>query len=192
VIRTRFTRKYADVHLGKGVIRTTGVVVATGEPGRLFGQLERHVRRGQGFAVVTQPLPAAVAREAGRRGSVQTEVGDAPHWLRWLPDGRVLFAGAVSTPVPDRQLPKALVARTAQLMYELSVQYPAISGLPAHWGWSVPVVTTPDGLPWIGPHRNYPFHFFALAFGWHFLMKLASGNPTHGITIDHASTQRCR
>jgi glycine/D-amino acid oxidase-like deaminating enzyme len=28
-------------------------------------------------------------------------------------------------------------------------------------------VTTPDGLPWIGPHRNYPFHFFALAFGWH-------------------------
>jgi glycine/D-amino acid oxidase-like deaminating enzyme len=26
---------------------------------------------------------------------------------------------------------------------------------------------TPDGLPWIGLHRNYPFHFFALAFGWH-------------------------
>jgi glycine/D-amino acid oxidase-like deaminating enzyme len=51
-------------------------------------------------------------------------------------------------------------------MYELSVQYPAISGLPAHWGWPVPVVTTPDGLPWIGPHRNYPFHFFAVAFGW--------------------------
>jgi RimJ/RimL family protein N-acetyltransferase len=21
-------------------------------------------------------------------------------------------------------------------------------------------------LPWIGPHRNYPFHFFAMAFGW--------------------------
>ena len=52
-------------------------------------------------------------------------------------------------------------------MYELSLRYPAISGLPAHWGWEQPVVTTPDGLPWIGPHRNYPFHFFALAFGWH-------------------------
>jgi glycine/D-amino acid oxidase-like deaminating enzyme len=52
-------------------------------------------------------------------------------------------------------------------MYELSVRYPVISGLPAHCGWDVPVVTTMDRLPWIGPHRNYPFHFFALAFGWH-------------------------
>ena len=52
-------------------------------------------------------------------------------------------------------------------MYELSLRYPSISGLPAHWGWDLPVVSTPDGLPWIGPHRNYPFHFFAMAFGWH-------------------------
>jgi glycine/D-amino acid oxidase-like deaminating enzyme len=31
----------------------------------------------------------------------------------------------------------------------------------------MPVTTAADGLPWIGPHRNFPFHFFALAFGWH-------------------------
>ena len=42
-----------------------------------------------------------------------------------------------------------------------------ISGLPAHWGWETEIVTTPDGLPWIGPHRNFPFHFFTLGFGWH-------------------------
>jgi glycine/D-amino acid oxidase-like deaminating enzyme len=167
VLRTRFTRKYADVFLEQGTIRTTGIFVATGEPGRLFGQLERHVRRAQGFAVVTEPLSAAMAREAGRRSAVQTEWSAAPHFLRWLPDGRAMFMGGLSAPVPARQLPKVLVGRTAQLMYELSLQYPAISGLPAHWGWSVPVVTTPDGLPWIGPHRNFPFHFFALAFGWH-------------------------
>jgi glycine/D-amino acid oxidase-like deaminating enzyme len=53
------------------------------------------------------------------------------------------------------------------LMYELSLRYPAISGLPAKWGWRVPVVSTADGLPWIGAHRNYPFHFFAIAFGAH-------------------------
>jgi glycine/D-amino acid oxidase-like deaminating enzyme len=47
------------------------------------------------------------------------------------------------------------------------LRYPEISGLPARWGWELPVVTTPDGLPWIGAHRNYPFHFFAMAFGWH-------------------------
>jgi glycine/D-amino acid oxidase-like deaminating enzyme len=77
-----------------------------------------------------------------------------------------VFAGALSPAAAPRQADKAVVARTAQLMYELSLRYPVISGLPARWGWRAPVVAAPDGLPWIGAHRNFPFHFFALGFGW--------------------------
>src|SRR5262245_58067467 len=166
VRRTRFTRKYADVVLAAGKIRTRGIVIATGEPGTLFGQLRRHVRRADGYLVVTEPLAAPMRREVGRRTSVLTEAADSPHWLRWLPDDRALFAGALSAPVPARLRDKAIRHRTAQLMYELSVRYPTISGLQAAWGWDAPVVSTFDGLPWVGPHRNYPFHFFAMAFGW--------------------------
>jgi glycine/D-amino acid oxidase-like deaminating enzyme len=167
VKRTRFTRKYADVVLDAGTIRTTAVVVATGGPGTLFSQLRRHVREADGFVVVTEPLSAAMRRETGRRMSVMTEAGEAPPWLRWLPDDRAMFAGALGPRVGPRQVDKAIIGRTSELMYELSVRYPVISGLPARWGWRVPVVRTPDGVPWIGPHRNYPFHFFAMAFGWH-------------------------
>lgn len=167
VTRTRFTRKEAFVSLSSGTIRTKGVVVATGEPGALFGQLCRHVRRSSGYVVVTHRLTAPMLRETGRHAGVITEISADPHWLRWLPDGRALFAGALSRPVGARQVDQALVQRTAQLMYELSVRYPVISGLPAAWSWEVPVVSTLDGLPWIGPHRNYPFHFFAMALGWH-------------------------
>lgn len=168
VRRTRFTRKHAIVVAATGSrVRTRGVFVATGEPGALFGQLRRHVRRLEGFAVVTHPLNAAMRRETGPHDAVITEAGPSPHWLRWLTEDRALFAGALAKPVPSRQLERTLVQRTAQLMYELSVRYPAISGLPAAWGWNTPVVTTLDGLPWIGPHRNYPHHFFALALGWH-------------------------
>ena len=78
-----------------------------------------------------------------------------------------MFSGALAAPVGSRLRDKAVVQRTAQLMYELSLRHPVISGLPAAWGWRVPVAYTPDGLPWIGTHRNYPFHFFALALGWH-------------------------
>jgi gamma-glutamylputrescine oxidase len=166
VRRTRFTRKYADVLLATGSIRTRMVFVATGTPGSLFSSLRRHVREEDAFVVVTEPLTAAMRREAGRRDSVMTEAGPAPHWLRWLHDGRAMFAGGLTKPVPPRQRDKAIVARTAELMYELSVRYPVISGLPAGWGWRIPVVSTADGLPWIGAHRNYPFHFFAVAFGW--------------------------
>ncbi len=167
VRRTRFTRKDAQLMLPTGSIRARGVVVATGEPGSLFGQLRRHVRSQEGYAVVTHPLQAAMRREVGGHSAVVTEAGPDPHWLRWLPDDRILFAGASSGPITDRQRRKMLVQRTGQLMYELSVRYPSISGLPAAWSWSVPLVSTPDGLPWIGPHRNYPHHFFALALGWH-------------------------
>lgn len=166
VRRTTFTRKSVSVILAKGRIRARGVVVATGEPGRLFGQLRRHVRRADGFVVVTHPLTAAMRRETGSRNVVLTEPGSSAPWLRWLPDDRAIFAGGLSAAVPARQLDKALVQRTGQLMYELSLRYPVVSGLPAAWSWSVPIVTTPDGLPWVGLHRNYPFHFFAIAFGW--------------------------
>ena len=168
VRRTTFTRKYADVLLQDATIRTTGIVVATGEPGSVFGQLRRHVRRASGFVVVTEPLPAAMRRETGKRQSIITEAAaDNRPWLRWLPDDRAMFAGAVTASPAARLIDKVRVQKTAQLMYELSVRYPVISGLPARWGWETEIVTTMDGLPWIGPHRNYPFHFFAMGFGWH-------------------------
>jgi glycine/D-amino acid oxidase-like deaminating enzyme len=167
VRRTRFTRKYADVHTAAGRIRTKLVVVATAEPGTLFGQLRRHTRKSIGYIVVTHPLNAAMRRETGTHSNVVTEIGDGAHWLRWIGEDRAVFGGALSRPAGTRLAQKALVQRTAQLMYELSVRHPPISGLPGEWSWDVPVVTTPDGLPWIGSHRNYPFHFFAIALGWH-------------------------
>lgn len=167
VRRTRFTRRYADVILANGSIRTTMVYVATGGPGSLFGSLRRHVNEQDGYVVVTEPLSAAMRRETGRRANIVAEAGPSPHWLRWTADDRAVFAGGLSKPVPSRQTEKAVITHTADLMYELSVRYPVISGLPAHWGWRVPIVSTSDGLPWIGAHRNYPFHFFAVAFGWH-------------------------
>jgi glycine/D-amino acid oxidase-like deaminating enzyme len=167
VRRTCFTRKHADVLLANGAIRTRRVFVATGGPGALFGQLRRHVREQQGYVVVTEPLTAAMRRETGSRGSIVSEPDANPHWLRWLADDRALFAGEASPPLAARQQEKALRSRVPELMYQLSVRYPAISGLPAKWGCSLPIISTTDGLPWVGAHRNYPFHFFAMAFGWH-------------------------
>lgn len=166
VRRTRFTRRIAQVVLSTGAIRTPGIVVATGGPGTVFGQLRRHVHRQIGYAVVTHPLSAPMRHASGKRTSVGMDAGGGYSW-RWLTEDRALIAGAASRPPGIRLRDRAVVQRTAQLMYELSLRYPAISGLPAQWGWDLPIVSTPDRLPWIGPHRNYPFHFFAMAFGWH-------------------------
>jgi hypothetical protein len=71
-----FTRKYADVFLAGGSIRTKGVYVATGEPGALYGQLRRHVRMETAYAVVTEPLTAAMRRESGGRSDTHRGARD--------------------------------------------------------------------------------------------------------------------
>ena len=167
VKRTRFTRTSASVVLSGAVIQTRGIYVATARPGALFSQLRRHVREFEAYAVVTEPLTGPMKRQTGRRTTILAEAPATSHWLRWLKDDRAMFVGAPGPVVGPRLQDKVLVQRTGQLMYDLSLRYPVISSLPARWSWSAPVVTTMDGLPWIGPHRNHPFHFFALALGTH-------------------------
>lgn len=167
VKKTTFTRKDATVSFAGGSITTRGVVVATGTPGPVFHQLDRHVRTTRGYAVVTEPLPPAMRKLVGRREALYTEGTESPRFLRWLPGNRALFAGLTGPELAAPLRAAAVRQRANQLMYELSLRHPDISGLPPAFGWDLPVVTTADRLPWIGPHRNYPFHFFALAFGWH-------------------------
>jgi glycine/D-amino acid oxidase-like deaminating enzyme len=77
----------------------------------------------------------------------------------------VLFSGADQAAIPDRQKERALVQRTGQLMYELSVMRPAISGIMPEYAWSADYSRTIDGVPYFGPHRNYPHHLFAYGGG---------------------------
>lgn len=167
VRKTTFTRKDATVVLNGASITTRGIVVATGAPGPVFHQLDRHVRSATGYVVVTEPLTAAMRKLVGARATLYTEATESPRFLRWLPGNRALFAGLMGPAIPAAQREAAVKQRANQLMYELSLRYPDISGLPPAFGWDMPIITTVDGLPWIGPHRNYPFHFFSVAFGWH-------------------------
>ena len=101
-----------------------------------------------------------------------------------------MFFGADQPALPDRARAKALVQRTGQLMYELTTIYPAISGLQAEWSWDFVHHETADGLPYLGPHRNFPRHLFALGAGRHgpavawlaarILLRQYCGEPVKG------------
>jgi glycine/D-amino acid oxidase-like deaminating enzyme len=47
-------------------------------------------------------------------------------------------------------------------MYELLMMNPAISGLQPGYGWEAAFGETADGMMYVGAHRNYPRHLFAL------------------------------
>lgn len=162
VEKVRFTRKYADVLTAHGVIRTGHVVVATGSATTEFKQLRRHFKRRESYFALTEPVSAAVRRQLGDPTVILADAGTPPHRLRWLPGDRLLVGGADQDETPVRTRPAVLVQRTGQLMYQLLTMYPVISGLHAEFGWNAPYGVPSDGLMYIGAHRNYPHHFFAL------------------------------
>jgi glycine/D-amino acid oxidase-like deaminating enzyme len=167
VRRIRAGRKQVEVTTDTGTLRAESVVIATAAPLQDLRALRRHLKPRAGYAVVTEPLPAAVRREAGRRAAALRDSAEPPHMLRWLREDRVLFSGADQPEIPARARDKALVQRTGQLMYELSTLYPAISGLQPEWAWDYTNYETVDRLPFVGLHRNFPRHLFAIAAGRH-------------------------
>ena len=165
--RIRAGRKQVEVRTPSGSITASTVVLATGYPPNDLRGLRRHFTRELHYCVATEPLGAATRRAVGRRAASIEDLDTPRHTLRWMKDDSVLFCGAAQPLLPDRSRRKSVEQRTWQLMYELSLLYPAISGIQPTHAWDVSVARTVDGLPYIGTHRNYPRHLFALGIDPH-------------------------
>ena len=162
-----FGRKAAEVITAGGRIKTARVVVATAKPTSLFKSLARHFWFKTAYRALTEPVPGRIRQQLGRRLAVARDAVDPPHVVRWVEDQRLLVTGADGATPPVRQRDRVIVQRTGQLMYELSTLYPDISGLQPDFGWSTDYARTAEGLPYIGPHRNFPWHLFAFGDSSH-------------------------
>lgn len=167
VRRVRSRRRSVEVTTETGTVTANAVVIATGAVPDDLRALRRHFAPLLSYAAVTQPLPAAVRREVGKRTAAIRDTHVPPRLVRWLKDDRVLVTGGERASVTGRTREKLLVPQVHELMYELTTLYPAISGLQPEWGWDVESFGSPDELPVIGPHRNFPRHLFALGAGRH-------------------------
>jgi glycine/D-amino acid oxidase-like deaminating enzyme len=166
-----FNRKDAEIFAAGGSFRTRRVVVATAMPtATLFRSLARHFWFKSSFLALTDPVPAKLRNHLGKRSVVIRDGSTPPHVIRWVDDERLLIEGADGDRPPDRLREKTIVQRTGQLMYELSTIYPDISGIMPAYGWDAPYALTAEGLPYIGPHRNFPHQL------------LVFGDSSHGVT----------
>ena len=115
--------------------------------------------------MLTGVWPPPGGRARGARAAAIADMRTPPHRILFTPDDRILVGGADQAATPERKRGDTLVQRTGQLMYELLTIYPVISGLMPEYGWELPYGETADRLPYIGPHRNFPRHLFALGSG---------------------------
>ena len=165
VTKVKVARKHVDVLVEGGEILASTVVVATGTATPEYRPLRRHFKRRESYLVLTEPLPAPIRKQLGNRDTTFRDTREPHRRVRWTADDRILVAGATQEETPGRTRPAILVQRTGQLMYELLTMFPVISGLAPAYGWELISGETADGLMYIGPHRNYPRHLFALGSG---------------------------
>ena len=156
-----FNRKTATAFLDGGAITTSNLIICIGEPTSLFKPLKRHLKHEDRYAVLTEPLSAAVRAELGQQAALLTDSEAPAHQLWFTADHRALFTGADQKRPADRLRDQTLVQRTGQLMYELTRLYPAISGAVPSFGWDVPLAHPADEVLYAGAHRNFPHQWFA-------------------------------
>ncbi|MSO56538.1 MAG: FAD-binding oxidoreductase [Acidobacteria bacterium] len=164
VTRVRPGRRTVEIRTEGGTVAASTVVLATGYPIDDFKPLRRRFSRYDVYAALTPELGAGIRREMTPQSLVIRDTASPEHRLRWV-GNRVLFLGGDQPAVPQRAQARALVQRTGQLMYELSVLRSAISGTMPEYAWEVQYSRTADGVPYFGPHRNYPGHLFAFGGG---------------------------
>jgi glycine/D-amino acid oxidase-like deaminating enzyme len=149
----------------RGRVRADRVVIATGYATPYFKPLQARFRMLNTYVVATRPMTPAERRRIGLGAVMQWDTGRPYHYARWTPDDRLLLGGGDRPLVAERQRVQALREGAASVHQHFLGLYPALADMPLQYQWEGLFATTPDGLPYIGPHRRYPRHLFALGYG---------------------------
>ena len=87
------------------------------------------------------------------------------HYARWTRGHRLLLGGHDRPLLPPARRKQAFDSSTTRLREHFEALLPALKEIEIESAWEGLFATTPDGLPYIGAHRRYPRHLFALGYG---------------------------
>ena len=149
-----------------GTVRSAWAIVATGFATPAFTPLTSRFTMATTYVIATDPIAARARSRMGEAPVMFWDDARPYHYFRWTDDTRVLFGGE-DRPVPrsSRLRRAALVKGAAALERKLRELYPGIESIRIDRAWEGLFATTPDGLPYIGPHRRFPRQLFALGYG---------------------------
>jgi glycine/D-amino acid oxidase-like deaminating enzyme len=165
VTRISHARDHVTLRTAGGAVRADRVIVATGYATPSFRPLAGRFRMLNTYVIATRPLMVAERRRL-RLAPVMLWDTDRPyHYARWTDDHRLLLGGADKPRRPGRSRVSAMRAGIRAVRDYFTRLYPTIDEIDLDYQWDGVFAMTPDGLPYIGPHRRYPRHLFALGYG---------------------------
>ena len=148
-----------------GWIDARQVVIATGYATRYFRPLAGRFKMRHTYVLATPPLAQKTRRAMGLGNVMLWDTARPYHYVRWTDDHRLLLGGEDRPVKPGARHSAQFAAAASELRDYFERIFPSLDGLPVDLAWEGLFAMTPDGLPYIGPHRRYPHHAFALGYG---------------------------
>ena len=148
-----------------GAILANQVVIATGYATIEFKPLAGRFRLMNTYVIATRRLPDKLRRKLLHDRTMLWDTDRPYHYLRWTEDNRLIIGGEDSRHRSTRGARTRLTAGSIRLRRYQAAVYPGLGPEQPEYAWEGLFAETPDGLPYIGPHRRYPKHLFALGYG---------------------------
>jgi glycine/D-amino acid oxidase-like deaminating enzyme len=151
------------LHTERGTLDAAQVVIATGYATREFRPLAGRFRLRHTFVLATHPLTRRDRLDLGLGPVMLWDTERPYHYVRWTRDHRLLLGGADRPSAP--RLTSIFAEGARELREYFDTHLPTLAGIGIDYAWDGVFAITPDSLPYIGPHRRYPRHAFALGYG---------------------------
>jgi len=146
----------------RGTLRATDVLVATsGYTSAVTPALQKKIIPIGSFIIVTEVLPAAVARELSPRNRMIYDSKNYLHYYRLTPDGRMLFGGRAAF-FPETA---STIRRSAEILQRDMLRvYPQLRGTKTDYVWGGTLDFAFDIMPHAGKLDGV---HFALGYAGH-------------------------
>ncbi|HYE87325.1 MAG TPA: FAD-dependent oxidoreductase [Vicinamibacterales bacterium] len=164
---TRIVRRDAGVRLysAAGTLDAARVVIATGYATRAFRPLAGRFKLRHTYVLATEPIHRLARRKLGLGGVMLWDTERPYHYVRWTADHRLMLGGEDRPVKQGAKRSDQFAQGTKELRDYFNGLYPALAGIRIDTAWEGLFAMTPDSLPYIGAHRRYPHHSFALGYG---------------------------
>jgi glycine/D-amino acid oxidase-like deaminating enzyme len=148
-----------------GSIVAKRVVVATGYATPYFRPLAGRFQMSRTYVLATKPMSASQRRDVGLSDVMVWDTDRPYHYARWTRDHRLLLGGADRPMRVGQRRDFLFRVATRELRDYFETLLPALAPIDIEAAWEGLFAMPPDSLPYIGPHRRYPGHWFALGYG---------------------------
>ena len=149
----------------QGTLQAERVVIATGYATAQFRPLAGRFRMYRTYVLATEPIDSIQRDDVGLSDVMVWDTERPYHYARWTPEHRLLLGGEDRLVQPGQRCRQQSKTAARDLRAYFEARLPALATVRTERAWEGLFAMTADSLPYIGPHRRYPRHWFALGYG---------------------------